>query len=278
MIHFTLDNIDDIHPWGSNWGSDADLSLHWFGLTSGTLYLTFGKSRIYEYTDAAVADFGEGYSKYVDYQISRFVEDFSELFRAISESIPKRFYGLTETLPAFLSDADKWLDIHCSDEDGDEDEDFYDNHYDPLTSWVHNRALVAQHLTAGPNVYFFRCGQKLRIVWEVRGKTETGADMWTARDGHTEINYSDFVEAVKDFGNRFFKSMENQVRQAVAKDWGKVKLDKQQLSEEQQERRKQFFGSIAHLEAAANEGAAGETNWQKTSDAYQKMRADLSAK
>lgn len=273
MIHFTLDNIDDICPWGSDGGSDADLSLHWFGLTSGTLHLTFGACRIYEYTGAAVAYFGEGHSQYVDYQISRFVEDFSELFRAISESIPKRFYGLTKNLPAFLSDADKWLEKGRCEEDRDDNDDFYDNHYDPLTSWVHNRALVAQHLMAGPNVYFFRYGQKLRIVWEVKGKTEPGADMWTARDGHTEMNYSDFVEAVKDFGNRFFKSMENQVRKAVAKDWGKVKLDKRRLSEEHQERRNQFLGSIAHLEA----GAAGETNWQKTSDAYQKMRADLSS-
>ena len=283
MIHFTLDNIDDICPWGSGAGSDADLSLHWFGLSSGTLYLTFGECRIYEYTDAAAAYFGEGHSKYVDYQLSRFVEDFSELFRAVSESIPKRFYGLTENLPAFLSDADKWLDMHTSDidEDGDEAADenygFYDDLYAPLTSWVQGRALEAQHLMAGPSVYFFRYGSSIRIVWQADGKIEggkieNGADMWTAESGQIEMNYSDFVVAVKDFGNRFFKSMESQVKQAITKDWGTVKLDKRRLSEEHQERRNQFLGSIAHLEDAETE----ETNWQKTSSAYAQMQTDLS--
>lgn len=270
MIHYTLDNIDDICPWGS----DTDLSLHWFGLTSGRLYLTFGDSRIYEYTDDAAAYFGEGHRKYVDYPLSRFVEDFSELFRAIGESIPSQFYGLTETLPSFLSDADKWLDVHGGDDD--EFDDFYDNLYGPLTSWIRDRALEAQHLMAGPSVYFFRYGSRLRIVWQADGKieggkTESGADMWTAKDGHIEMNYSDFVTAVKDFGDQFFKSVDNQVRQAIAKDWGNVKLDKRSLAEEHQERKKQFFDSITHLETSSVES----TNWQKTSSSYAQMQVDL---
>jgi len=273
LIHFTLDHIDDICPWGSN----GDLSLHWFGLTSGTLYLTFGACRIYEYTDDAAAYFGEGHNKYVDYQLSRFVEDFSELFKAIGESLPRLLYDLTANLPSLLSDADKWLDMNISDED--ENYDFYDGLYDPLTSWVRDRALEAQHLMAGPSVYFFRCGERLRIVWQAdgkieSGKTENGVDIWTAQDGHIEMNYSDFVDAVKDFGERFFKSMEHQVQQAIAKDWGEVKLDKRQLSEEQQERKNQFLDYAAHLEASAPK----DTDWQTISAAYAQMQAELAAK
>jgi Family of unknown function (DUF5984) len=279
LIHFTLENIDDICPWGSdlgsNGGSDNDLSLHWFGLTSGTLYLTFGACRIYEYTNDAAAYFGEDHSKYMDYPISRFVEDFSELFRAISQSVPRQFYDLTANLPSLLSDADKWLNMNICDED--ENDGFYDDLYDPLTSWVHDRALEAQHLMAGPSVYFFRCGSSLRIVWQASGKIgsgkiESGADMWTAKDGQIEMDYADFVVSVKDFGARFFKSMENQVRQAIAKDWGRVKLDKQQLSEEQQDRKKQFFNDVAHLEVSLVE----KSDWQKISSVYKQMQVDLS--
>ena len=83
-INFRLQNLDKISPWGS----EEDLSLHWFGLTDGQLWLDAGNQTIYEYSEAARQYFASPIP-YNDYQVSRFLEDFSYTFRFIGE----RFAG-----------------------------------------------------------------------------------------------------------------------------------------------------------------------------------------
>jgi hypothetical protein len=54
VINFILRELDKISPWGQ----EPELSLHWFGLTDGDLWLTFGNETIYEYSKEAINYWG----------------------------------------------------------------------------------------------------------------------------------------------------------------------------------------------------------------------------
>jgi hypothetical protein len=76
MINFKLKELDKMAPWGQ----EPELSLHWFGLTDGDLWLIFGNQTIYEYSKEAMDFWGSKPTPYNDYQLSRFIEDFTRLF------------------------------------------------------------------------------------------------------------------------------------------------------------------------------------------------------
>ena len=105
MINFKLRELDKISPWGQ----EPESYLHWFALTYGDLWLTFGNETIYEYTKEAIDYWENKPTPYNDYQLSRFIEDFTDLFDKIRETIPEDFYNLTKDLKKFQSDAKKWL-------------------------------------------------------------------------------------------------------------------------------------------------------------------------
>lgn len=265
MINFRLKNIDDIVPFGQS----PDLSLHWFGLTDGDLWIEFGETTIYEYTDEALAYFGDKPTKYNDYQISRFLEDFSDLFKNIGESVPDKFYDLAGNLSRFQLDSQKWLDIN--DTDDDDLSDFYFDTYDTLISWTSNRKINSGHLLGGPNIYFFRNKDKIKIVWESDHKLENGAVLWTAFNGIYEMDYVEFIKQVKDFGVRFFESMLCQILQTEEKDWKDIQLDKNRLRAEHQERETDFFQKLQFLENDSDI----KTDWTKIDTLYEQMAEEI---
>ncbi|MCU0431958.1 MAG: DUF5984 family protein [Bacteroidia bacterium] len=265
MINFRLRELDKISPWGQ----EQELSLHWFGLTDGDLWLTFGNDTIYEYSKEAIDYWGNKSTPYNDYQLSRFIEDFTELFDKIRETIPEEFYELTKDLKTFHSDAQKWLEINQPDEDNYSD--FYFEEYDKVISWTYQRAFDSGHLIGGPMLSFFRRNEKIRIVWYTEHTLENGISLWTAKDGSFEMTYSDFVEKIKAFGQSFFDQMGKQVDLAVSKDWGQIKVDKQRLIEEHQERIKYFNSSLALLD---NE-VTGKTNWIEIEQLFSRMTNEI---
>ncbi len=94
MINFRLKNIDEVIPFGE----EPDLVMNWYALSDGELWLDFGGTILFEYTEEAIEYFDDLYSKYNDYYIARFLEDFSALFGTISHSIPERFFKLADNL------------------------------------------------------------------------------------------------------------------------------------------------------------------------------------
>ena len=220
MINFELKHKDDTKPAGTS----PDLRMSWFWLTDGDLWLKLSDSVLYEYTPEALEYFGNKTSIYNDYPIVRFIEDFTELFNLISESVPDNMYLLTENLTKFLNDAQKWLDIY--DTDVNEHCDFYFEEYDKLISWTYTRSFDSGHLIGGPQISFFRNKDKIRIIWNTEFKIENGIELWTAKNGSIELSYIDFISKIKDFGARFFNQMNKQVELAVKKDWKEVQIDK----------------------------------------------------
>jgi hypothetical protein len=157
MINFQLADIDKVLPAG---GEDGH-HVSWFWLTDGMYWLTIGDQTIYEHSEELIASWGEEATKYCDYYIVRFLEDFTSIFGKIRESVPLKFYGLVDNLIQFRENTQKWAEV--IDEDGDEvDEDFVDKH-EMLISWYLDRRVSAGHLVGGPKLVFVRHNDKIKI-------------------------------------------------------------------------------------------------------------------
>lgn len=179
------------------------------------LWLTFGDQTIYEYSKEAITYFGDKPTPYSYYYIAIFLEDFTELFEKVSESIPDKFYELTKNLFQFRNDTKRWLDFYDTDEN--EYSDFYFEGYHKLISWPYQRLFDSAHLIGGPHLSFFRCKKNIRIVWDTEHTLENGVSLWTAKDGNLEMKYCDFVDQIKEFGTKFFCEMDKQIELTVAK-------------------------------------------------------------
>lgn len=234
-INFKLKKPEDVCPWGS--------SMHWFGLTDGLLWINAGDSVIYEYSDSAIRMY-EGSSRYNDYQLSRFLEDFSELFGEVSVSVPQELYSSAEN---FFEMTEEWKKRYINESDEFFDR-FYDNEYEPLTEWYNSRKMNSGHLVGGPNISFIRYGDRIKIIWDGRCRLENGDDLWTSPQGVYELPYSEFVNAVKAFFLEFFMKMDGQVRISCEMDWGNVQLDKQRLRKEHIQRKELFRQRLEMLD------------------------------
>jgi len=265
VINFKLKDLEKIIPVGQ----EPDLRLSWFWLTDGDLWLTFDDQTIYEYSKEAIEYFGDKPTPYGDYYIVRFLEDFTVLFEKISESILNKFYSLTKNIKQFNNDTQRWLDLYDTDED--EYSDFYFEEYDRLISWTYDRTFDSGHLIGGPHLSFFRCNDKIRIVWDTEHTLENEINLWTAKDGSYEMNFSDFVNKIKMFGQKFFKEMNTQIELTLAKEWGNIKVDKTRLVEEHKERKLEFDKNLSFLEQSVN----GETNWTEIEELYNRMTSEI---
>ena len=268
MINFKLKHIDKVQPVGI----DDNLRINWFWLTDGDLWLNLANSTLYEYSKDALKYFGDKESLYNDYPIARFIEDFNYLFHVINESIPNNFYKLTETLPQFLNNAQKWLDIN--DTDKEEYSSFYFEEYDNLVSWVHKRSFNSGHLVGGPEFSFFRNKDKIRIVWKTEYKLENGIELWTAKDGSIEMPYETFLKHIEDFGIQFFKRMKNQVELVIQRDWKNAQIDRKRLVMEHEERESDFWVQFAQLK----NDSLNETNWERIRELKYQMDREIAMK
>lgn len=261
MIHFKLRELEKIEPFGRK----PEQQLHWFGLTDGDLWLTFGNETIYKYSKEAMDYWENKPTPYNDYYLSRFIEDFTKLFDKISETIPEIFYDLTQNLKEFHTEADKMLDLSETDEVSKCNFNFEE--YEKLTSWLYDRTLDSGHLIGGPHLSFFRKNDKLRIVWDTEHRLDNGISLWAAKNGSLEMDYTDFVNTIKSFGRSFFVEMEKQVKLSIEKDWGQVMIDKQNLAMEHEKRKIDFDSSVELLEQAS----APKTDWAEIEQMRNKL-------
>nr|WP_294785744.1 DUF5984 family protein [uncultured Flavobacterium sp.] len=262
MINFKLKNIDKIIPVGQ----EPNQTLSWFWLTDGELWLNFENETIYKYSDEAIHYFGNESTSYNDYYLIRFIEDFIELFEKMSESIPENFYLLAEDLKKFKSKSQDWLDIH----DTNENTDFYFDEYYKLVSWINERTLDSGHLIGGPNLYFFRKNDKIKIIWETEYSLENGISLWTATDGCSEMNYHDFVSKIKMFGEDFFNKMDDQIELALSRNFKNIFIDKNRLVEEHQERKEDFWNAFKLLTKESDV----KTDWTHIDQIYNSIIKD----
>ena len=247
LINFILKPPDKVDPSGK----PPNLSLSWFYLTDGELWLTFADATLYEYSAQILRQWANRPNKFSDYYIVRFIEDFAELFPAIARTISNSLYNVVKTysaLQTFEGKVQEWID-EWPDQESPESKSNEDR-YGFLTTWKNARILTSGHLKGGPRIGFFRCGKKISIVWNADRYDENDLPYWTAGNGEIELDYDAFVAEIEDFGDRFFSAMATQVQLAADREWGAIKLDKQRMAAEQQERKSAFGLSIAALKNA----------------------------
>lgn len=256
-FNFRLKKLDMIAPFGQ----DAHSRLHWFGLTDGLLWIDVGSQTIYEYSAAADTFFGSC-SRYNEYYIARFLEDFFHTFRYVGESIPEKLYCDLENIGKKL---ERWRARHEEEEDAVFDV-FFDEEYCTFCEWQWNRGINSGHLIGGPDICCFRCGDKLKIMWESTFQTGGGESIWTAPKGCFELPFEEFVSAVTDFLNSFLEAMNKQIDDAVKREWGCIELDKQKLLEEREKRKVDLFRQIDLLKNTDE-----CTNWDEIMELYEEM-------
>lgn len=270
-INFTLRPPAEIVPWGEN-----NDSLSWFALTDSDLWINVDERTIYEYSDAAREHWNCDI-RYNDYQLSRFLEDFSSTFGFIRESVPHKYY---DHINEFIHDTDKWNNLYQDDDSVDDEAfmAFYDEKYEPLTEWFYNRIFDSGHLIGGPHIGCFRCGDMIKIWWDSDYTLDNGESIWTAPSGEFELPYADFVVEVKRFFEEFYATMDKQVETALqtdwdnTPDWGRVNLDKKYLAKEHKERKDGFRRAVALLDENVS-----TTDWSKVEEMSKIMKNEINA-
>lgn len=260
-FNFRLKKLDKIEPFGQ----DVHNRLHWFGLTDGLLWIEAGSQTIYEYSEEADAFFGSC-SRYNEYYIARFLEDFFHTFRYVGESIPEKLYCELDRLEERV---ERWRADYEEEEDAVFDS-FFDEEYCEFCEWQWNRGFDSGHLIGGPEICCFRCGDKIKIMWKSTFLTGSGESIWTAPKGCFEMPFDAFVLSVTDFLNSFLEAMDQQVEEAVKRDWGSIELDKQRLLEENEERKSDLLKQVALLKDTDE-----YTDWDKIMALYEKMKQEV---
>ncbi len=265
-IHFQLQELDKIVPWGD----ETHQSMHWYGLTDGLLWITAGNQNIYEYSQEARAFWNEEIP-YNNYQISRFLQDFSGTFPFICESVPEQIYDNIENFMAFT---DKWKLMHEDLPDDVFDKWYFDEAYCPLTEWFYQQnSFDSGHLTGGYQIGCFRFQDKIKFWWDNHGRMlENHIPVWTSQKGIYEMKYADFVREVQKFFAAFFQKMDIQIQNAVGKDWGRVQLDKNQLIKEHQTTKERFQQKIHAL----SQNPEFPRDWDTISVLWEKCLEELS--
>ena len=257
-INYELKKPRDIIPWG-----EENKSLTWFGLTDGLLWINAGDSVIYEYADEAMEQFGFNI-KYNDYQISRFLEDFSDTFRFIAEPVPKYLYDSVDT---FLPQIDAWRSSFNHDA-GEYYDEFYEKKYEPLTQWFYSRVLTSDHLIGGPVIGAFRYGDNVKLYWNSDYVTEDGKSLWTSPKGVYEMKYSEFIAEVTRFFKAFHADKDVQVADVVDMGIYDVFVDVHQLYVENKFRKQMFAQKLRHLDHRF-------TDWDKIKELYDDMVKEM---
>lgn len=238
-INFTLKQPGEIAPFGEK----GRYSLSWFGLTDGLLWIAAGDKTIYEYSDAAMKEWG-GETKYDDYYLSRFLEDFSAIFASIAEPVSREHYDSVEE---FEERCEKQLEQFPNyDDDPEEFERLYDEYLEQR-AWFSDRVFDSGHLKGGPIIGCFCCEDRLKLYWNGDVPLESGESIWTAPRGSFEMPYEEFAAEVKRFFAEFYREMDEQVKRALERDWGEIAVDKERLVQENAERRLGFDQKLSRL-------------------------------
>lgn len=235
-INFELKtDLDKIAPFGEK----GSYSLSWFGLTDSLLWITAGDKTVYEYSDAVRKAWGD--IQYNDYYLSRFLEDFSDIFGNISQPISRELYDIIEEFEELSQN--RLEDIPDDDPEFDR---LYDEYLEKR-AWFSDRIFDSGHLKGGPIIGCFRCEDRLKFYWNGDAPLEGGESIWTAPHGSFKMPYCDFAAEVKRFFAEFYEKMDEQVKRALDKDWGEIAVDKEYLVRENAERKIGFDQKLSLL-------------------------------
>lgn len=262
--------------------SEGTQNIFWSDLTSCNYCMNFGDATLFQYTREVLDLWGNSslnkgrrLSECDDYMMQRVLhDDFDDVLWHLGEPIPEDFHSITqsaETLLAYQRKYNDFNDALCTrlEEDFPENsqtpekearEDKIYHYEETLHHWLSHRRWWQWYLTYSLQIWFCRYGDDIQIVWDSAREYE-GVPVWMAQSGTYRMKYADFVREMEDFGNRFFTAMEEQVRKAVAMNWGDVEIDKPGLWAAQKKNQELYAGLINRLK-----NPECDTDWAEVRD------------
>lgn len=256
MFNFTLDPIDQVAPWDD----PPNLSLSWFGLTSGSYFLQAGPDQLLRYSDECQARLASAYpaavkSPYVEYQVSRLYEDAFNILPYVLEPIPTRLVELARSQVYW-----EWHEVYREwmEAQPESDESASDRYYDAV-GWLGQRSLDTCYLSPNARIWFWRLGDTVTVEWDNRDKYFEDIPAWAAQQGSYSLPVEQFQREVSVFFDSLFDAMEQRVAE-VCRSWSRpeVRIDFEQLRAEQLSRRAEIKSKRANLSA---------TDWARVIDA-----------
>lgn len=265
LFNFIMKDIKDIAPFGSQ---ESGFSLYWFVLTDSYYWLNIGEHEILRYSDALINKYKDEFKlPYVDYYLSRLLEDFFEILPSISTPIIDDIFQNIEdysAMDAFQKDLENWL------EKWNEDDNDYDKIYEPAIKLLSDRSLDTGYLKGGPDIWFFRNNDKLFIRWDCDNRDEDGTRFWCAERGEYILNFSEFINEINDFYNIFWDKMNKQV-DIACNNWplSNVSIDLNGLVNEHRQRKENWDSLLIKLK---NDTLREYTSWNTMQEAIRILK------
>jgi len=253
LFEFKLKDLRDVLPWGEA----PDLCLHWFGLTDGIYFLNVGNDQLFRASELMLRHWSRQDNSidlnqpYVDYQVVRLYEDLLDILPDILDPVPTTVNKLIDTSSAQKS----WyssLDWYFETDENDELDDLFFN----ATDWWSFRKLSTLHLSQGPDIWFWRINDTIRIRWDNEQKEIDGIQPWTAITGQYDLPIAAFMEEVESFHTRLMDEMGNRIDILLNNNpIPDIKIDFHGLTKEHEERK-------AFLQSAIKRGPQ-KTDWNQ---------------
>lgn len=245
LINFQLRPLEQIAPWGTA----AQPTLHWFGLTDGWYWLEVGDQALFRYIDEALRlwptpDAQAADLPYVDYYVVRFWEDLQEMLPAILEPIPQTILA---QIPLGSQGIRWWRQMQerLAQETAAHASDLY-SLLDQAIGWQRRRWLDVGYLPYGPRIWFWNDRRQILIHWDNRAVRRDSVQVWTASEGTLALPVTTFIDEVRAFDQRLIQAMHERVV-SVQHHWPRpeIQIDIVGLLKEQAERSQWLERSLA---------------------------------
>jgi len=200
---FELRPIEAVEPWGAV----GDRSLHWFGLTDGWQCLDTTAGRLLEYAAPA----RPSGATWMEYQVVRLFEDLLSAWPFIAESVPddvaSRFFG--------------WYSHAEHARVAREEDDATQKAWDEACFWWYERNVQFNHLRWAPELYLWRAGSEVNLVWDAPGENEAGP-VWSVQHARLALPLEDVREALGSFCRDFLEAMARRVAGIERGGWKRI--------------------------------------------------------
>ena len=129
------------------------------------------------------------------------------------------------------------------------------------------------HLVGGPHIGFFRCGDKVKILWKSYDNAvlENGENIWTSPNGVYEMSWNDFTKEVEIFYLKYHQEMESRTDYIYKHGLTHAQIDREILLHSKSNSIEAFRQHLALLFSDDYE----KTDFDSILFLYEKMRREI---
>ena len=276
IINYKLKRVKDCEMYNEA----GKINACWFYLTDSNYYLQLDDVKLFEYKTKISKEYNLK-SPYVDYYLSRLLEDIFEILQDIAYPMPYDLYKLMDTEEKYSNLDNKLKDWYYETENANQKfSDFFEHHIehdiskpDPKkesdfellgNKYLWLGEMCTSYLDPGFNCKFLHVENDLFIHYNCLVFDE---NCWTAKKGIFTIPFEEFIIEIELLLNNFFSDMDKQVFEAInflkddeysytnfPPDYIKkypekapVKIGAEYLIEENENRKKDFFNILKEV-------------------------------